>query len=108
MRIQLIERPFAASSGPTVGMLFSTRQATTQASQPVHRSRSIPIAHLGFFVLVSSVIDLLSSLLHLLPKIRSESDEVCFTCDPCNSCANRFLIRRFQHRWVPASVCWIS
>src|SRR5205823_3737071 len=36
-------RPRAASSGPAVAMLFSAWHATTQASQPVHVSRSTTI-----------------------------------------------------------------
>src|SRR5437762_1351236 len=36
-------RPRAASSGPAVAMLFSAWHATTQASQPVHLSRSMTI-----------------------------------------------------------------
>src|SRR5215211_2636132 len=56
MRIQFMVRPRAASSAPTCGMLFSTLQATTQASHPVQRSRSITIAHCGLFVFVASLI----------------------------------------------------
>jgi hypothetical protein len=41
--IQLIPRPMSACSGLTVGTLFSLLHATSQAAQPVQRSRSITI-----------------------------------------------------------------
>src|SRR5256885_1236886 len=40
-------RPRAVGGGPAVGMLFSAWQATTQASQPVHVSRSTTIPQRG-------------------------------------------------------------
>src|SRR5215471_18637992 len=40
-----MERPRADCSGPAMRMLFSVRQAVTQASQPVQRSRSTAIPH---------------------------------------------------------------
>src|SRR6266576_7053302 len=43
MRIQWAVRPLAACSGFETGRLFSAWHATTHASQPVHRSRSIAI-----------------------------------------------------------------
>src|ERR1041385_4916436 len=46
-RIQLICRPSAVCSSPTMGTLFSVRQATTHASQPVHLSRSMTIPQCG-------------------------------------------------------------
>src|SRR3990172_7409266 len=45
--IQKIARPISACSEPANGTLFSTRQATTQAWQPVHLSRSITIPQRG-------------------------------------------------------------
>jgi len=42
----ILARPRAAWSGPAVLILFSAWQATTHASQPVQRSRSITMAHL--------------------------------------------------------------
>lgn len=45
MRIQSSARPFAIWSRPTTGMLFSARQAITQALQPMQRDVSIAILH---------------------------------------------------------------
>src|SRR5512141_2204428 len=43
-----MERPFPISASPPTATLFSAVHATPHAPQPVHRSRSIAIAHLGF------------------------------------------------------------
>ena len=45
MRIQCISRPRRTWSFPTVGMLFSAWQATTQALQPVHDERFTESPH---------------------------------------------------------------
>lgn len=45
MRIQSRARPFAIWSRPTTGMLFSARQATMHALQPMHRDVSMAIFH---------------------------------------------------------------
>ena len=49
MRIQCISRALSTCRLPTVGMLFSDWQATTQALQPVQavRSTAIPQAWSG-------------------------------------------------------------
>ncbi len=65
MRIQCIARPAIDSDlHSTIGTLFSAWQATTQAWQPVHLSRSTIIVHLCS-VSVSSVMKIHSSMLRL-------------------------------------------
>ena len=44
---QKIARPFHAFMSPQAETLFSIRQATVQAWQPVQRSRSMTIPHFG-------------------------------------------------------------
>src|SRR5262245_61902815 len=92
-------------------MLFSTRHATTQASQPVHRSRSITIPRCGLFVLCSSVIlfvqriwlSILASTFHMLLKLSSKSDQIGFSSDSGNRRSNRLSL---QTKWIQLRDIW--